>query len=132
MVGRQYYSQRNRLGPFTGPLDLVSLRRLVGALYQQFEDQGYFQQAFGGYCVDGDFQGTIGNVGRYFLFRLRKDSLWPIESNIDSYTEDDVFDVLEMLADLVSKPLEGAYHDWNNCGYHYNTFDQEAGVSHST
>ncbi|SFF34691.1 hypothetical protein SAMN03003324_03418 [Pedobacter antarcticus] len=46
------------------------------------------------------------------------------------YTEDDLFDIIEYLHDHCSQPLSGYYHDWNDCGMHYDTFRQE--VSGST
>lgn len=46
---------------------------------------------------------------------------------LESYTEDDLFDVIELLYDLVSKPLDGNYHSWQNCGMHYSTFNQPSG-----
>ena len=89
------------------------------------------QEAFGYWCTDaGDVSGTIGeDVDLYFFRILRKQNIWPINSTWDTYEEDDVFDVIELLYDLVSKPLEGDYHSWNQCGWHYSTFDKEAGRS---
>jgi hypothetical protein len=43
------------------------------------------------------------------------------------YSEDDVFDVIEFLYDVVSKPIKGFYHSFNSCGWHYSGFDREAG-----
>jgi len=65
----------------------------------------------------------------FFLTKLRKPHLWPIQTKIDEYTDDDLFDVIELLFDFVSKPLKGYYHEWNGCGWHYSTFDKITGQS---
>ena len=61
------------------------------------------------------------------LRKLRKPGLWPIGEKFGQYCEDDLFDVIEFLYDHVSRPIEGDYHDYGNCGWHYRTFDMTAG-----
>ena len=61
---------------------------------------------------------------------LRKDNLYPIYKNLPNYTEDDFFDVIEFLHDHCSKGLNGHYHNWNNCGYHYEEFNDIEGQKH--
>lgn len=102
---------------------------LFGTVFRQFQERQYFDEAFGFSCVDLDWvPGTVGKQPDiYFLRHLRKPDLWPINEKLDSYTEDDLFDVIELLYDLVSEPLEGSYHSWNNCGMHYSTFNQPGG-----
>ena len=57
---------------------------------------------------------------------MRKCELWPITQQLTSYTGT-ILDVIELLSDLVSEPLEGTYHSWGNCGTHYSTFNQPSG-----
>ncbi len=122
---RKYYSVRNAANPLT----LDGLLTLFGAVFEQFEEKQYFDEAFGFHCVDqGWIPGTIGKQPDvYFLRCLRKSGLWPIKKELSSYTEDDLFDVIELLYDLVSEPLEGTHHSWENCGMHYSTFNQPSG-----
>ena len=122
---RKYYSVRKA----TNPLTFEGLLTLFGAVYRQFEEKQYFDEAFGFHCVDaGWIPGTVGKQPDiYFLRCLRKSELWPITQQLTSYTEDDLFDVIELLSDLVSEPLEGTYHSWGNCGTHYSTFNQPSG-----
>ncbi len=129
MTDRQYYSVRTGSNPYSHNWDLPALLMLMGDVYQNFDRLDYFQEAFGKHCVDeGHIPGRAGSdIGMYVFRKLRKAGLWPIVENMPNYSEDDVFDVLEFLYDLVSKPLEGRYHSWDNCGYHYNTFDRNAG-----
>jgi hypothetical protein len=126
--GRRYYSVRTgKRGVVT--IELSMLCRLFCTLFQTFEDKGYFQEAFGYYCVDAGYvSGTLGrNVEAQVFRKLRKSGLWPIEEKSLGYSEDDLFDVIEFVYDHVSKPVEGYYHDFNDCGWHYRTFDQQAG-----
>jgi hypothetical protein len=129
LAGRRYYSIRTGKHPLGSKLDLITLLRLFNALYSDLERRGYFQEAFGYTCVDaGDMLGTIGaDIEAYFLIKLRKDNLWPIRDKDQNYSEEDLFDVIELLYDHVSKPMDGFDHSYGDCGWHYNTFDQMSG-----
>lgn len=107
------------------------LARLFGELYKTFSDQDYFQEAFGYFCVDtGNVAGTLGlDIEAQVFRKLRKPTLWPIQDKYLSYSEDDLFDMIEFLFDYVSKPIDGWYHQFSECGWHYNKFDQIAGRS---
>ena len=61
------------------------------------------------------------------LLKIRKSDLWPIESKLAQYSEDDLFDVIEYLYDHVAKGTKGRYHSFSDCGMHYEEFDEEAG-----
>ncbi len=103
--------------------------RLFGHLYNDFEGRGYFQETFGYYCVDaGEVPGKAGNdINAYLVLKLRKDNLWPIDEKCSKYDESDLFDVIELLYDHVSKPLSGMHHTYGDCGWHYDTFDKQPG-----
>ena len=105
------------------------LKRLFLNLYRDLLRKDYLQQAFGYYCVDsGNVSGELGeDIGAEVFIHLRKENIWPIEEYIDGYSEDDLFDLVELLWDWVSKPRDGYDHQFNHCGWHYETFDQEAG-----
>lgn len=124
-MSRKYYSARKAKNPLTEE----GLKALFRAIFQQLREKQYFDEAFGLHCVDaGWIPGTIGQQPEvYFLRHLRKPNLWPIDEQLDFYSEDDLFDVIELLYDLVSEPLEGTHHSWNNCGMHYSTFNQPSG-----
>jgi len=61
------------------------------------------------------------------LLDIRKKNLWPIDNNAKSYSEDDFFDVMEFLFQHVSKPIDGTMHSYNECGLHWETFNQADG-----
>jgi hypothetical protein len=129
MTERRYYSVRTGKNPYSSKLDLPFLLRLFHPIYTRYEQRGYFQEAFGYYCIDeGQVEGKLGpDIGAEMLRRLRKPDLWPIYDKWSSYSEDDLFDVVEFLYDWVSKPIDGRFHDYGGCGWHYSTFDREAG-----
>jgi len=129
MRERGYYSVRTGKHPWGAKLDLVALKKMIATVYRRFTDQDYFQEAFGYKCIDaGYIPGALGEeIDDAILIALRKEKLWPILAKIDNYTEDDVFDVLEFLYDNVSKPVDGYFHSYGDCGMHYSTFNRREG-----
>lgn len=128
MEDRKYYSLRTGRAKET-KIDLPLLRKLFYGVYSSLNNKHFFQQAFGYYCVDDGFiPGICGeDIETYFFLKLRKVNLWPIKEHYATYTEDDIFDLIELLYDLVSAPVDGYFHSWNQCGWHFNTFDKETG-----
>ena len=126
---RRYYSMRTGKNPQSKGIDLRITLVLFKDLYSQFDDEGYFQEAFGYDCVDAGFvPGLLGeNIEARARRVLRKDGLYPIEDKCLQYSEDDLFDIIEFLYDCVSKPIKGYYHDFNNCGMHYSEFNRGDG-----
>jgi hypothetical protein len=129
MTKRTYYSVRT--GRNAGGLryDLPMLKRLFLAAYNDLLEGERFQEFLGKDCVDNqDLYGTAGrDVASFFLRRLRKDGLWPIHEKLESYSEDDLFDVIELLHDHVSVGVDGYEHSFAGCGMHYSTFDSAKG-----
>ncbi len=129
MREKPYYSIRTGKNPLTGSIDLPMLLKLFRTLYVHFDDEGYFQEDLGFYCVDaGLISGTFGHdLEGTLLLELRKTNLYPIREQLSNYAEDDLFDIIEFLFDHCSKPIERSYHDFGNCGWHCSKFDREAG-----
>jgi len=129
MKTRKYYSIRHSKDPNAGRMDLPLLLEVFRDMFLRFEGKGYFQMSFGYICVDAGFvPGNLGgNIELHVLRTLHKSNLWPIEDKCRSYSEEDLFDMLEFLLDFVAKPVQGYYHGYNDCGYHYETFDQQTG-----
>jgi len=124
-MARKYYSIRkgNRC------LSLKDLKSLFQAVYSQFCEKQYFFEAFGFNCVDaGQVPGITGNNPElYFLRHLRKADLWPVSERLQQYSENDLFDVIELCYDLVSKPVDGWMHSYCECGMHWEKFDRATG-----
>jgi hypothetical protein len=124
-----YYSIRTGKNKMAGNIDLTILLRLFKPLYFYFDSEGYFQEFFGFECVDAGF--TPGKLGHdiegALIIALRKADLWPISEQIDDYSEDDIFDLIEFLHEHCSKPTKRDYHGWSDCGWHCSEFDETAG-----
>lgn len=125
-----YYSHRKGTCPSLHGLSLGDTIDLFLRMFAQFQKSGYFDEAFGFYCVDlGHVDGRISDVELEILLTIRKKNLWPLDKMAHSYSEDDFFDMLEFLYRNVSKPIDGTYHDWNDCGMHWETFNKSDGQS---
>ncbi|MDT3677742.1 MAG: hypothetical protein ROZ64_02765 [Burkholderiaceae bacterium] len=97
-------------------------------LYDQLRADGYFHEAFGYECVDaGDIPGYVRDIELELLLSVRKKDLWPVHINAPAYSEDDFFDMVEFLHQYVSKPMEGTFHSWGDCGMHWETFNKTQG-----
>ncbi len=125
---RRYYSTRS--GKLSDQkITLDDMKSMFISFYESLEGGGHFQEYFGYCCVDaGEVPGLLGNnIPAIIRFHLRKDNLWPIKKHIAEYSEDDMFDIIEFLYDHISKPLDGYYHQFGDCGYHYSSFDGDSG-----
>ncbi len=129
MRPRDYYSSRTGKLTETPELTLSLLRKLFLVTYNKLEDDGYFQRYFGYNCVDqGDVVGELGyDIDSMIFLALKKEHLWPLREKLEYYSEDDFFDMIEFLHDHCSKPLSGYNHQYNSCGYHYDTFNDHDG-----
>lgn len=143
---RQSFSERHGRGPRAQPLPFAAIRRHVVKIFDDLRYRGYFQQAFGYDCVDaGAVEGELGaDPDAYFFRTITRESIWPYwepeleattfipvnyepDSIWESWDADTLFDVIEVLHDLVSKPTDGRHHDYNNCGWHYTEFNRTEG-----
>jgi hypothetical protein len=123
-----YYSHRTGINPNSKGLPLSDVVDLFVRVFTQLCQEGYFVEAFGYTCVDvGDIPGKVKDVELEMRLSIRKQNLWPIESAASHYSEDDLFDMIEFLYQHVSKPIDGTYHSWDNCGMHWETFNQHEG-----
>ena len=127
-MAHTYYSHRKGTNPNPGGLPLGDIIDLFMRVYAQLREDGYFVEAFGFECADaGLIKGNVRDVSLEILLTIRKKDLWPIESWCATYSEDDFFDMIEFLYQQVSKPIDGTYHEWNDCGMHWSTFNKAQG-----
>jgi hypothetical protein len=121
MSNRKYYSIRTGKNP-NANLPLSIFKNLFSDLFKGFEGKEYFTEAFGTYYNFDFSPGYFGeNVEAQVFKILRKKNLWPIPSNSDEYSEDDLFDMIEFLYDHISKPVT-----YSQEGY-TTKYDKEAG-----
>jgi len=124
----KYYSQRTGTNPNLHGLALDDTIDLFVRVFDQLKGDGFFDEAFGFYCVDADYiDGTVKDVELEMLLTIRKKNLWPISDNAFNYSEDDFLDVIEFLHQYVSKPIDGTMHSWGDCGVHWETFNKNEG-----
>jgi hypothetical protein len=125
-MAKKYWSQRKGL---TAKYNFSDVKIAINAIVEDFANRGYFQEYYGYSCVSaiGEFvPGKVGNNISHFLFKKIKKRLeWPL--NIESFDEDTLFDIVELYHDTISYPVEGYYHEYAQCGYHYSSFDTVKG-----
>lgn len=125
---RQYYSQRKGTNPNLKGLPLADVLDLFVRVYDQLRRDGYFDEAFGFFCVDaGDIEGKVRDPELEMFLQIRTKGLWPISEKAAFYSEDNFFDVLEFLHEHVSRPVKGTRHNFNDCGMHWETFNGPLG-----
>jgi hypothetical protein len=127
-VTHTYYSIRSGKTQSPKGLGLEDIKTLFLRVFNNLCADGYFDESFGYTCTDIDHvSGKVKDVELEIIINIRKRNLWPIGSNIHSYSEDDLFDIVEYLYQNVSAPIDGYHHSWNDCGMHWNVFDREEG-----
>ncbi|WP_260599882.1 hypothetical protein [Sphingomonas endolithica] len=126
---RVYYSARKAGGVVR--IDFDTLEALFGSAYEQLQSDGYYDEAFGYSAEDGgDAEGAVGgSVETYVLFTLMKPNLWPILERLPTYSEADLFDMIEFLFDHVSKPQHKQPRNGSGRKYHYSNFNTVLGRS---
>ena len=128
MMPKEYFSIRSGKNTNAEGLPLSDLLELFSRAYSLLVEEGYFTESFGFTCVDAGFiSGKIKDPQLEILLTIRKRDLWPINSYVYDYSEDDLLDVIEFLYEHVSEPIEGNYHNYANCGMHWETFNQAKG-----
>ena len=128
MIKRNYYSVRTGKITPDQEVNFEILKKIFSITYSKLNADGYFQKYFGIDCLDGYIPGELGeDIDAIMFVNLRKNNLYPIWENLPNYTEEDFFDVIEFLHDHSSKGINGNYHNWNNCGYHYDEFNDIEG-----
>jgi hypothetical protein len=131
MIKRNYYSVRTGKITPDQQINFEVLKKLFLVTFNKLNAEGYFQKYFGIDCTNGYIAGELGEEIEAIIFvNLRKENLYPIHKNLPNYNEDDFFDIIEFLHDHCSKELTRDYHSWGNCGYHYESFDDNEGQKH--
>lgn len=128
MKKHTFYSIRHGLNKNKDGFSLEDFKNLFVKVFDSLIIDGYFDENFGFWCIDNHhIEGNIKDIELEILLKIRKKNLWPIKNNIQNYTEDDLFDIIEFLYFYISKPIEGKYHDYGDCGMHWETFNKVEG-----
>jgi hypothetical protein len=127
-MARTFYSLRTGKNKNADGFPLETIKEMFLRLFCELREEGYFSEYLGWSCVDmGKVEGVVKSPDLDMLLKLRKKHLWPIEQRYVDYTEDDLLDVIEYLYTVVSKPVEGTYHSYNDCGMHWESFNKREG-----
>jgi len=123
-----FYSVRTGKNKNLKGLPLDQFKVVFLRVLKSHMEEGYFDENFGSWCVDMGFcPGKVSDIDLEILLKIRKQNLWPVEEKIDSYSEDDLFDIIEFLYQNISKPIDGTLHSYNECGMHWETFNKKEG-----
>lgn len=108
---------------------LPELRVMVRDLYADLRERDHLTEWFGYECIDaGNVPGTGGNdPGRDLVLDIGRTDVWPVTPVEAEWSEDAIFDFLQFIGTKVSTPItDGArYHDYANCGWHFDKFKPE-------
>lgn len=127
-MSHTYYSQRKGTNPNLSGLPLTDVVDIFIRVLNQLVEDGYFHEAFGYECVDAGYvEGNVRDIPLEILLTIRKKDLWPIHTQAKFYSEDDFFDVIEFLHLHISKPLDGHFHSYGECGMHWHKFNKAEG-----
>ncbi|MFA6009208.1 MAG: hypothetical protein WC799_04425 [Desulfobacteraceae bacterium] len=128
MSEHTFYSIRTGKNQNIDGFVLDDLKDLFHRVYSNMTEEGYFSESFGYWCVDADnVPGKVTDIELEIFLKIRKKTLWPVQKYIEQYNEEDLFDIIEFLYMHVSKPIDGTYHSYNNCGMHWETFNKAEG-----
>jgi hypothetical protein len=94
------------------------------ALVDELETAGYFEKRFGKNCVDESYG---DGPSRLIQRELGLEGVWPLGSARLAGDIDLLFDVIEVLHDLVARPLRRYSHRFGGCGWHHENFEIEPG-----
>jgi hypothetical protein len=105
---------------------------MISDVFEGLSREKWFDETFGTTCPDQREGGGLAGYdpAGYIYRRTWLQDAWPIERKLKGTDELTLFTLVEFLFDQVSKPVRttGArYHEFGNCGYHYDKFDGSAG-----
>ncbi len=99
-MSKKLYSERK--SPTKKVWNLKQVLKLFYSIYQDFENKDYFSEYFGWSDYNDNFQsGKLGYDDERInikIFRMsKKENLYPIWQNYQNYSEEDLFDIIELL-----------------------------------
>jgi hypothetical protein len=121
-----YWSERTKgTGGGRERLDVSGVARRVVAIVQDLYSRGYFDRDLPFDCVD--VPDRYRDPGDYIEEHTGRTGFWPLRDSTLAADVDALFDVIEVFHDVAARPVDGSYHSWNECGWHYSVFNGELG-----
>ena len=118
-----YYSQRASGGSRGATTD-EALAAECHRTIVDFDERGYFTNFFGKDCVDDPSDIRPEDVVASRVGRL---GLWPTTTARLATSEEDLYDLLEVMHDLAAAPRQSWEHTYGRCGWHYEQFSISMG-----
>jgi hypothetical protein len=122
---RPYWAARHGRPRDEAATSQVAIQRCFAELVDDLRDRGYLQQALPKPCVEDQFR-AHSDPSAVLAERLGIPNLWPLRPGWD---QDTFFGLVEVFDDLVARPRERNFHDYDGCGWHYTAFTTETGRS---
>lgn len=128
--GRQrYWIHREGGGVARGQkIHQESLQVEWRAIASEFERDGYFRKAAPRECADvplGEGE-SLASLDEIIFEQCGLVNLWD-RSRGSALDNDELFTLIEVMHTLIARPRYRWYHDWDNCGWHYEKFSRNIG-----
>jgi hypothetical protein len=119
---KPYWSER-KSGKPAESVRFASVVRQFVEVVRDLGDRGYFEKRFGKDCVDDPSPVDASAVIEH---EIGVPDLWPLSTR--RLDDPDLFcDVVEVLHDLVARPVKRHLHSYAGCGWHHGDFSIEVG-----
>ena len=119
-----YYSQRKIIEVSSSDSALVQTISHVVTLVRKFYKDSYFDKILGTDCVDTG-ERRVSSPEHELRHRVGKEHLWTAEPEV--WTEEDLFDFIEVFHDITARPVARQYHEYGDCGWHVTKFCVRSG-----
>ena len=115
-----YWNERKgAISPTPSAVNPEAAKRRFVTLLSELDSSGYLDRIFPKVCVDDHSSEEVDRAAK--LEELSGiPGLWPIRP--DSCDDDTFFTAMEVFHDLVARPRERSWHNWDGCGWHYGSF----------
>ncbi|MBL7500968.1 hypothetical protein I6A84_02320 [Frankia sp. CNm7] len=117
---------RERMGGPHRPAHMSAdaLARQYVDLVRELEVSGYFARRFGTDCVDNPYDPSPAHL---IEGEFGQPTTWPIDPELLAADRENIFQMIEVLHDLVARPQRRDLHSYNGCGWHHHEFDLGSG-----
>jgi hypothetical protein len=101
LTDKEYFSMRSKADINSRHINLEDLKSLFVNLFDDLDDDHNFKEPVGHDIDNNRNYWYAERVKRTLLDKTRKSDLWPIHGNINSYSEDYLFDIIEFCYDYL-------------------------------